>query len=339
MNNNTEKTLLLRALAMFHEATGMTFNVEREKHIDKAGRQIDAIVTLGAKGMKVRFLAEVKPRLTKANLLLALMARKPEEKLLLITDYVNPVMAEDLKEKKIAFIDAAGNAYINEPPVYVYVKGNKQLEELPKRAKTRAFQATGLKVLFAFFCKPELLNAPYREIAKAADVALGTVGWVLTDLREGGYLVDMGKRGRRLRQKKQLVDRWVTAYPEVLRPKLIIGRYRADNDHWWKDADVRELHAWWGGEVAAAKLTRYLKPEFVTVYAKDRPEKLIIKNKLKKDPNGNVEILDAFWEAEDKELAPPLLIYADLIATGDARNLETARMIYEKELAGLIGEG
>lgn len=338
MNNDTEKTLLLRALAKFHEATGMTFNVEREKYIDKAGRQIDAVVNLRGKGMKVRFLAEVKPRLTKANLLLTLMVWKPEEKLLLITDYVNPFMAEELRNKGIAFIDAAGNAYINEPPVYVYVKGNKQIGELPKRVKTRAFQATGLKVLFAFLCKPELLNAPYREIARAADVALGTVGWVLTDLRDGGYLVDMGKRGRRLRQKKQLVDRWVTTYPEVLRPKLIRARYTADNAYWWKDADIREFHACWGGEVAAAKLTRYLKPEFVTVYAKDRPEKLIIKNKLKKDPDGNVEILDAFWETEDKELAPPLLIYADLIATGDARNIETARMIYEKELTGLVGE-
>lgn len=336
MDNNTEKTLLLRAMAKFHEATGMTFNVEKEKYTDKAGRRIDAVVNLV--GVKVRLLAEVKPRLTRANLLLALMGRKPEEKLLLVTDYVNPVMAEELRNKGIEFIDAAGNAYINEPPVYVYVKGNKQVEELPKRAKSRAFQATGLKVLFAFLRRAELLNAPYREIARAADVALGTVGWVLTDLKDGGYLVDMGKRGRRLRQKKQLVDRWVTAYPEVLRPKLIRGRYMADNDYWWKNTDIREFHACWGGEVAAAKLTRYLKPEFITVYVTDRPEKLLIKNKLKKDPDGNVEILDAFWETGDKELAPPLLIYADLVATGDARNIETARMIYEKELAGLIGE-
>ncbi|MGM0467157.1 MAG: type IV toxin-antitoxin system AbiEi family antitoxin [Acidobacteriota bacterium] len=31
-------------------------------------------------------------------------------------------------------------------------------------------------------------------------------------------------------------------------------------------------------------------------------------------------------------LVPPLLIYTDLMATGDARNIETASIIYEKEL-------
>jgi len=60
------------------------------------------------------------------------------------------------------------------------------------------------------------------------------------------------------------------------------------------------------------------------------------------DPDGDAEVLEAFWQFEfdwpHPELVPPLLIYADLLATGDARNLETARIIYEQELAGLIRE-
>jgi hypothetical protein len=38
------------------------------------------------------------------------------------------------------------------------------------------------------------------------------------------------------------------------------------------------------------------------------------------------------------DLVPPLLIYADLMATGDTRNIETARMIYEKELSKYFRE-
>ncbi|MCU7861984.1 MAG: hypothetical protein KZQ86_19650, partial [Candidatus Thiodiazotropha sp. (ex Lucinoma kastoroae)] len=140
------------------------------------------------------------------------------QKGLVVTDYVNPKMAERLKAMDMPFLDAAGNAYINEPPVYVYIKGNKPLEKPHRKLPTRAFQPTGLKVLFALLCRPGLENAPYRDIAKAADVALGTVGWVITDLRELGYLVDLGKRGRRLTNKEKLIERWVTTYPEQLRP-------------------------------------------------------------------------------------------------------------------------
>jgi hypothetical protein len=44
---------------------------------------------------------------------------------MLVTDYVNPNMADRLKEMDLAFIDIAGNAYLNEPPVFVCIKGNR----------------------------------------------------------------------------------------------------------------------------------------------------------------------------------------------------------------------
>ena len=33
-----------------------------------------------------------------------------------------------------------------------------------------------------------------------------------------------------------------------------------------------------------------------------------------------------------------IIVYADLLATGDARNMETAKILYDKEIAGFIGE-
>ena len=53
---------------------------------------------------------------------------------------------------------------------------------------------------------------------------------------------------------------------------------------------------------------------------------------------GNLEVLQKFWRFEVPRLvgriphAPPLLIYADLMATGDARNLETAKLLRERFL-------
>jgi hypothetical protein len=58
---------------------------------------------------------------------------------------------------------------------------------------------------------------------------------------------------------------------------------------------------------------------------------------LLKDPQGDVEILDAFWNFappdEHRGIVPPLLVYADLLATGDDRCIEAARLIYDRYLA------
>jgi hypothetical protein len=62
---------------------------------------------------------------------------------------------------------------------------------------------------------------------------------------------------------------------------------------------------------------------------------------MRLDPNGNTEILRAFWnlplDERFPDVVPPLLAYADLMATPDGRNLETARLIYDKFLEPLQG--
>jgi len=211
-----------------------------------------------------------------------------------------------------------------------------------KTPKRRAFQPTGLKVIYVFLCNPELVNAPYREIAAAADVALGTVGWVITDLKDLGHLVEMGKKKRRLTGLKKLFDRWVEAYPEQLRPKLLIGKFTTNEADWWKIKKLQNFDAYMGGEIAADYLTQYLVPEIKTVYMRGKPQDLQLTFKMRKDPDGEVELLKTFWNVEcdwpDNKIVNPILIYADLLATGDPRNIETAEMIYEKEIAQHLRE-
>jgi len=100
---------------------------------------------------------------------------------------------------------------------------------------------------------------------------------------------------------------------------------------------LKKENAYWGGEVPAQFLTDFLKPQIVTIYTPKPPGKLILMNRLKKDPYGDIEVLRAFWRINTKVLQSnivhPLLIYADLLATCDLRNLETARIIYEKKLS------
>jgi hypothetical protein len=78
-------------------------------------------------------------------------------------------------------------------------------------------------------------------------------------------------------------------------------------------------------------MTNYLRPGKATFYGDKVNPKLLIDKRLRPDPNGNVEILKRFWKFEETTpgMVPPILVYADLLATGDARCLEAAEMMYD----------
>lgn len=317
----------------------------------KVGAGADAWLRLGRGRERALYAVAVRRRLTPAVLgpvLHQLAGTRGHA--LLVADYVTPPMAQRLREKGVAFVDAVGNAWLEQPGFVIWNKGNKPAP-VPKAGKAaRVFQPAGIRVVFALLCEPERVNAPVRQIAEAAGVAHGTVGHILDDLRRMGHVVELGHRAgargrarqRRLRQRRRLLDLWVEAYAQVLRPQLDPRRYRPLNvlaRDWWKKATYRKLGAWLGGEGAGELVTRYLKPQDITIYADDRAA-FLKKHKLVVDPQGPVIILDRFWRFEAKwefpDVVPPVLIYADLLATGDDRCRETAEMVYDKYLAETI---
>jgi len=251
-----------------------------------------------------------------------------------VADHVTPPMAEELRARKIPFVDAAGNAFLDQPPLFVWVKGEKP------RATTggaqpmgRAFQASGLQVLFALICHPEWAELPYREIAQRAGVAHGTVGWVMAELPKLGFMAELrGKR--RLMQRERLLQQWAEFYPRALRPRLLLGRYRAENLAWWDTIEPTKYGALLGGEPAGGRITHYLRPGAATFYTEKIDPRLLVDLRLRTDVNGNVEIYRRFWTFDGAEvgLAPTPLVYADLMATGDGRCIETAKMIYDEHL-------
>jgi hypothetical protein len=327
--------LLEQALEAFQKTTGIMAVAKNDPSSSK--------IIFANQDIKCHFAVEVK--LTFNKYIIAFEAgTKPAtnnalEPKILVTRFVTPQMAEQLKALNMHFLDTAGNAYLNQPQMFVYIKGCKLQQPLSQKRVKRTFRAAGLQVIFALLCHPGFENRPFRKIAQVANVALGSVDAVIQDLRQMDYLIDMGGRKRQLVQKQKLLERWVMAYPEQLRPKLLLGKYQATDENWWQQTDLNPFDAYWGGEVAAAKLTQYLKPLITTVYMKPPLGQFILEHRLRKHSRGNVEMLEKFWQFEclpQNRIVPPLLVYADLIATGNARNIETARIIYEKEIIRLI---
>jgi len=344
-NRNIENEIFRLAIEAFRK------NVPVQTEIETLGLEpgqavdlrVDLFLRMVIQGKELRYYAEIKTAVTKAHKGLLLMRReKLNYPLLLIAKYVNAQMAEQLRQDGIEFIDTAGNAFINQPPLYIFVRGNRLPEVAEKARLKRAFKTAGLRMIYAFLCNPGLENKTYREIAAVTDVALGTVNWIMKELKNLGFLLDMGKRGQKLIQKENLLQRWVTAYPEQLRPKLILGRFRGEFG-WWQQKRLDPLKAQWGGEIAAARLTQYLQPEIITIYTTTQElNQILIENRLRKDPTGDVEILERFWKPVEiwqyEDLVHPVLIYADLLVTGSQRNIETAKMIYEQHIIRLIRE-
>lgn len=346
--NPPPRLLLELALA---NVRAMGLNAQIVQYEAPLGRaRADALVRIGRANEEAQYAVEVKRGLRPATLggTIHQMERLGQQGLL-VADYVTPALANELKARRVAFIDTAGNAYLEQPGLFVWVNGKKPLTKLVPEEVGRAFQPTGLQVIFALLCHPEWINRPYRELAGQAQVAHGTVGWVMPDLQRMGFVADnKGKRGtRKLFNLNELLAQWVDAYARMLRPRTLIGRYYVQNTEVWKDWPIEEHGALWGGETAGALLTNYLRPEELTIYADKMPALLAARHRfLKVAQPGHttvVEVRRRFWRfaggANHPNVVPPVLAYADLLATGDGRCIETAKMVYEEYVAQLHKQG
>lgn len=344
VTEDPEQAILKKALTALGQTTGLQAKILEHQPLAKGTRRIDAKVEIQDNGQPFDIFVEVKTRIDRKAVLAAAhvqIGAATGEQGVLVTDYLTHELANYCQDNlNLQFIDTAGNAYLRRPGLFVLVKGQPR-PTLAAYADTRraAATTTAMRVIFLLLCEPTLLNAPYREIAKAAGVALGAVGPVLQDLVNRRYIIgDPGKR--RFLEPVKLFEEWVMNYPVRLRPKLKARRFTAEDTNWWTNTQLPR-GAFWGGEIAAKQLTQFLRPTACTIYVRPNATqhllaKLAAEHKLRTDLNGNIEILEAFWELPTDtnriDIAPAALVYADLVATLEPRNLEVAQMIRKQNI-------
>ena len=124
--NNKENEIIKIAVRKLEEETGFRTTLHFYEQPDKP----DAVLTIENNEYQIEFNVEIKLFLNRARLGIVIHQMKGMKGIpLLITEYVNPGLMETMEENKINFIDAAGNALIKEPPLFIKLKGNKSTQE------------------------------------------------------------------------------------------------------------------------------------------------------------------------------------------------------------------
>jgi hypothetical protein len=338
--------------------------IEAIKDVDLREREsglpagADAKLVLRTDAGQLGYLVEVKRTITPAGLEHVLQqleryAQGSKLKPLLISNYISPNLAERLIRASVNFADAAGNVYLNWPgKLHIQIQGKKP-KQIAETKSQRLTQPSGLRVLYVLLTQPPKNWGAYRDIAKASGVALGSIAWIVRELKAKGYLIQERRDEWRLTQKRKLLDLWVEGYGARLRPNLLIGRYQPGEANLEQTLrvlrnELEDKKISWAitGGFAADILTHHFRGEQLSCFAQEWPLDLTRRLKWLPSDRGPVTVLRKFSPFVDfnletplsQRVAHPLLVYGELIFQGRERELETAKIVYDKYLSSLISE-
>ncbi|MCI0484938.1 MAG: winged helix-turn-helix transcriptional regulator [candidate division NC10 bacterium] len=291
------------------------------------------------------------PRLEHLILQLQRDSREAKARPLLLADYIPPRLAQRLVEAGVNFVDEAGNVYIDSPgKLYILIQGARP-KRLPESKIGRLSQPSGLQVVFVLLAEPRAVSMSYRELAKASGVALGSVAQVMRELKKKGYLEQKGHDEWILTRKRELFDFWLGGYGDILRPKLVVGRFQPperDLDQTLaklqKESEAAGISFAVTGGFAADLLTHHFRGDQLGFFVSDWPAELTKRLRWLPSQQGPVTVLRQFShligftsnEQVDFPVAHPLLVYAELVFQGRERELEAAKLLYNRYLTSLL---
>lgn len=288
-------------------------------------------------GLKLRFNVEFRSEVRIHQLGNIIEKATGDAPFLLIADNLFPQVKELLRKEKVNYLDNTGNFFLQAQGQYIYVEAGGRRTQV-KEKTTRAFTSAGLRVLYLFLMDESHVNRPQRVIAKEAGVAAGNINYVFQGLKDEHYLLQKNNKEYLLKNKRQLLDKWISGWHEKLSPSLQLGRFRflkKEDYHNWKNMALKQNETYWGGENAGAIMTDYLIPEVYTLFTSEPLTEFMKRYRLIPDPEGDIFVFEKFWNNTDTfspTVVHPLLAYASLLQNSDRRSRDTAQRIYDELL-------
>lgn len=327
---NKEAGIIEQAVRLLKDRTGIKINWQ------SYGKAEDRVYGIVFQDRILQFIVEYKKSLTAYQVDEVSKTHHLRFPLLVVAEQITTPAREQLRMKGIAYLEANGNIFINNHHATIFLDGNKPVKET-KQVANRAFTKSGLKAVFHLLNDPAAISRTYRQLAEETGIALGNIKYIIDGLSEAGYIVPLGKRKVALKNKRQLLERWIVGYRETLKPDLFRGAFRIASTgkrENWQDINIKDSDLEWGGEAAGELLSGYLQARVLTLYGSDFTEQQAVAMGLTPDKKGDVLVYDKFWyEAGGVQpTSPPLLVYADLLITDDPKCIKAAQLVYEKHL-------
>lgn len=271
--------------------------------------------------------------------------------ILLVTYYCPRAVADELVKAGVNFVDLVGNAHLETPRFWLYLHGRKptpMLARATRGEKGVLAGAAALRVIYALLARPGE-QWRMRDLAAKAGVALGWANEIVQALRTEGIVRQTKRRGPAVVLKRRpILDRWATDYGVVLRPHLVLGTYAP------VDSNVDDVVARipkgepfegkrvaLGGTWGADALTHFYRGPRLVIHAEPPQQRWLHELRIVPDERGTVTLLapvaPMMWEGvipnDAGPVAPPLVLYAELLADPDPRARELAQ-----QLAGMYPE-
>jgi hypothetical protein len=320
---------------LFLDAEKTLINLTRRDDITirpSSNRRYDTDISIG----NVKLVGEVKSYVNNANfnqMLFRLQEIRQTSKLpiMLIVGDISPQNLMKFAEEGFNVLDHAGNCYINIPPLYILITGQKLVK--PKETVKKVFNDSAIKLIFYFLLDKSNIAKPYRKIVEETGFSIGTVKNVIEKMTLRHHIIKTSK-GRVLMDWRKLLDDWQVAYNQTLKPKLFLNKMtlvKPERIKNWKDTKLPQ-DACWGGESGANLTDGYLIPEIHTIYTGGDSNEIIRTSRILPSSEGEILVYKKFWTGiEENHIAPKILIYADLMGTANRRCLDAAKRIMTDE--------
>jgi hypothetical protein len=291
-----------------------------------------------------RLIAEVKRSYLDRGLVNAILSRAREESpgtgraksrkasvRIVLAHYIPAAAGEQFIDAGICFADDPGNVHLRLGEDYNWTVLGKR--EPPRPAEADRTTPAAIQLLFQLAAEPQSATWTVRDLARAAGISKTKVALLRNQFRREGLLG--GESGFHV--TPEIADRLVSGYDRLLRPKLVIGRFRYPDpsiDRFLgrlsEEAKTRKLQYALTGGPAAGAMQRFYRGSEVPVFLAPADPGILRALRLLPDRTGPVVLLKPFgelvyWkEFDGRMVAPPWLVYAELLGSSDPRAREAA---------------
>jgi hypothetical protein len=258
---------------------------------------------------------------------------------LLLAPYLAVPTAKSFIDAGISFADEVGNIHLALGDEYNWtVIGERKP---PKAPESERITPAAVQLLFQFATNPESASWTVRDLGAAVGLSKSKVAELRLQFAHEGIFAAHGVE-KSPAVTRELRDRLISGYSQILRPKLLIGRYRYEEPsvdqfvaRLSREAVAQRIpYALTGGPAADAMQHFYRSAE-VPVFLDPKWQRTL---RLLPDRTGPVMLFKPFgnlvyWrEFDGKMVAPPWLVYAELLTGSDPRAREAAEEFRQEYL-------